>query len=517
MRRFFLWCGLVVLVGLPVRAEAPAGKVVADVWETAYLDGARMGHQHTVVEAIDRDGRKVYRTAKNIELTVRRDGAPVTQRFLTTTEETADGKVLGLSMTQFLPGDRSITQEGRVEDGRLVVRTPSNPAGQAVPWDDKVVGLYAQDRIFAERKVKPGDRFRFLDYQIQFLSAVPMEVVVKEPEEVEVLTAGGGARAERVKKKLLRVDVTPGAVRAGGAEIPLPRLTMWLDDRWRPLREESEIPGMGRLSMCRATKAAALEEGAAPALLPDLLHTTLIKLDRPIERPHDAGEIAYRITVAGDGDPATTFSRDARQRVANIDGRTFELHVRGVREPQEVEEPGKAAGEEYLQSSFFLDSDDRTIRDLAAQVVGDEKDPWRQAQRLERWVHANMKGSTAVGFATASQVARDRTGDCRQHAMLLAALCRAAGIPSRTAVGLVYAADAEHGPFLAFHMWTEVWVKGQWLMLDATLGRGSVGAAHLKVADHSWHDMLTLAPLLPVTRVLGKVRVEVLSVKAASP
>ena len=65
----------------------------------------------------------------------------------------------------------------------------------------------------------------------------------------------------------------------------------------------------------------------------------------------------------------------------------------------------------------------------------------------------------------------------------------------------------------AFHMWTEVWIKGQWLMLDAVLGKGSVGAGHLKIADLSWQDIQTLAPLLPVLRVIGKVRIEVVEVK----
>ena len=153
------------------------------------------------------------------------------------------------------------------------------------------------------------------------------------------------------------------------------------------------------------------------------------------------------------------------------------------------------------------------MRAEAARIVGDESDPWRKGQRIEKWVHEHMKGNAEVNFAPASQVLGDLKGDCRQHAMLTAALCRAAGVPARTAVGLVYADDAQRGPVLAFHMWTEVWVKGQWLMLDAVLGQGSVGAGHLKIADNSWRDIQTLAPLLPVTRVIGKVRVEVVEVK----
>ena len=74
-------------------------------------------------------------------------------------------------------------------------------------------------------------------------------------------------------------------------------------------------------------------------------------------------------------------------------------------------------------------------------------------------------------------------------------------------------ADTKTGPVLAFHMWTEVWVKGQWTALDATLGRGYVGATHLKITDHSWHETQSLTPMLPLLRVLGKVSVEVVSVQ----
>ena len=171
------------------------------------------------------------------------------------------------------------------------------------------------------------------------------------------------------------------------------------------------------------------------------------------------------------------------------------------------------AGEEYLKSNYFIDSANEKVKELAVRAVGTEKDPWEKAKRIEKWVKANMEYNPGVVFGTASQVAKDRQGDCRQHAMLTAAMCRAAGVPSRTALGLVYATDREKGPILAFHMWTEVFVRNQWLGLDATLGQGSIGATHIKVADHSWYETQTLAPLLPVLRVVGKLKVEVVSVK----
>jgi transglutaminase-like putative cysteine protease len=154
------------------------------------------------------------------------------------------------------------------------------------------------------------------------------------------------------------------------------------------------------------------------------------------------------------------------------------------------------------------------VKALAKEAVGSEKDAWKKAQRIERWVHERMGHDNSAPFAPADQIAANPKGDCRHHALLAAAMCRAAGVPSQTAVGLVYAyPDDRTGPVLAFHMWYEVWVDGQWVALDAIFGKGSVGADHIKIADSSWADVHSLTPMLPVARVLGKVSVEVTDVK----
>ena len=75
-------------------------------------------------------------------------------------------------------------------------------------------------------------------------------------------------------------------------------------------------------------------------------------------------------------------------------------------------------------------------------------------------------------------MAESREGDCTEHAVLLAALARACGIPARVAIGLVYVDQA--GGF-GYHMWTEMYLSGHWIPLDATLGQGGIGAAHLKL------------------------------------
>jgi transglutaminase-like putative cysteine protease len=278
-----------------------------------------------------------------------------------------------------------------------------------------------------------------------------------------------------------------------------------------PVRAQVELEGLGKIVLQRSTKEIAKAPVDANAPIPDLGAAAMVSLNKPISRPHDVKGVVYRITLKGDDKPTTAFAEDNRQEIRNAKGNSFELHVHAVRAPGKGENDAKV-GEEFLESCYYLDSADKEVQDLARTAAGDERDPWRKAKSIERWVCDHMKHSASAEFGTAGQIARNLEGDCRQHAMLTAAMCRAASVPSRTALGLVYVMDPKKGPMMGFHMWTEVWIKGEWLGIDATLGRGSVGAAHVKIADSSWHDTHDQKPLYPVTRVLGKVTMEVVSV-----
>ena len=138
--------------------------------------------------------------------------------------------------------------------------------------------------------------------------------------------------------------------------------------------------------------------------------------------------------------------------------------------------------------------------------------PGKRPCALEQWVHDKMKLDKGIGFIQASRIARDLRGDCRQHGMLTAALCRAAGLPARTAIGLVYGGvDREKGPPGLPHVDGSL-DQGRRPALDAVMGQAGIGAGHLKITDHSWTDTQTLAPLLPVIRVIGKIKVDAVQI-----
>jgi transglutaminase-like putative cysteine protease len=213
------------------------------------------------------------------------------------------------------------------------------------------------------------------------------------------------------------------------------------------------------------------------------------------------------------------FATDARQQVKNLDpkAKTFELHVSARRGPDKNAPAQPAPGKEFVDSNYFLNWNNNAVKGHAAKAVAAlpaTASTWDKAVAVERWVKANMKSfEFSQAMATADNVAKTLSGDCTEYAMLAAAMCRAVGVPSRTALGVIYAPGRDGKPFLAYHMWFEVYAGDQWVPLDATLGLGGVGPGHVKITDHSWHDEKSFAPLLPVLRTLtAKPTVEVLKV-----
>ena len=502
MRRACAWClGLVLVLG-SVRAAEPQGRVVEDIWNAAHLEGAPAGFVHTTVRQIERDGTRLLHTTTELQLTVRRESDTVTLRMVTGTDETPEGKVLGISMRQFLGKQQQLVMTGTVEGDELHVRVEGGARlDKRIPWDKDVIGLYRQEHFFGDHKIKPGDTFTYRSYEPTITNVITTRVAARDYEEVEV---------RGVKKRLLRVEAIPDRIKASNASLQLPKLVSWVDKQYRTVRSQVEMPGLGKLVLYRTEAGKAPPTTGAVARLPRL--NSLIPIHQRIARPYDTESAVYRITLKDDDDPASAFVQDDRQQVVNIRGNTFELHVRASHGPQ----PGGQAAappEECLKSCYFIKWDDPKVLEHTRRAVGRETDPWAKAKRIESYVYRHIdKKNFTEAFATADQVARTMEGDCTEHSMLAAAMCRAAGLPSRTAIGLVYVDHPRQGPCLGFHMWTEVWIDGRWIPIDATLGRGYVGATHLKITDHSWYDTQSLTPLLPVVRVLGKLSIEVIRV-----
>src|SRR5437660_45263 len=101
MKRALPWIGVVLLAVYPLRAEPPAPKPVEETWDAVYVEGAKAGSFHTTVREIERDGHKLLSCTQAMRLGVKREGNVVTVRVESGDEETPDGTVVGVSLTQY--------------------------------------------------------------------------------------------------------------------------------------------------------------------------------------------------------------------------------------------------------------------------------------------------------------------------------------------------------------------------------------------------------------------------------
>ena len=146
----------------------------------------------------------------------------------------------------------------------------------------------------------------------------------------------------------------------------------------------------------------------------------------------------------------------------------------------------------------LIQSDDPRVRAQASQIVGTEGDPARAARLIADWVARQVTRQAGVGAPGAVQVLGRRRGDCNEHTVLYVALARAAGLPARTAAGLLYA-----GGRFYYHAWAEVYL-GDWVAVDPTFGQFPADAAHLRVTTGGLARQMELLPLT------GSLKLEVL-------
>jgi hypothetical protein len=522
-RHYYLTIGVILISAVaPGRAQQPAitgipnasananavsdGRIIQEGWDVAYLNGRRGGYVHLIVKEVPHpSGKTIIRASRDMKLTVRRHGDVATVQVIAGTDELPDGRVLGTFMTQMLGKQIGQQVRGVVDpDGKQLHLTSQGnpPLNKRIPWGANVFGTYGELKLLKNRKpaLQKGDKFDYQIFEPLINLVVTVRGVVEEFEEVSI---GGG------RPRLMRVSSVPDII--GGMQMP--GNIMWFDANYEVRRSATRMPGMGNLVMERADQQSA-SAPIPPHLLPEINESQSIYLNRRIEGAHAAKQIVYRLTLKMDREPAKTFAQDARQEIRNAEDKSFDLVVTAVRTPPDKAPPGdKGPGAEFLESNHFITSDDPRVKQHAAAAVGRETDSWKKALSIERWVNQNMKVMNfSEAMAPASHVAQTLEGDCTEYSMLAAAMCRAAGVPSRTAIGLVYVDGSR--PFLGFHMWTEVYVRGAWVSVDATLGQGGIGPAHVKICDHSWHGMQAMTPLLPIMRVmLGEPTAEVVEVK----
>ncbi len=235
-----------------------------------------------------------------------------------------------------------------------------------------------------------------------------------------------------------------------------------------------------------------------------------MKVARQILKPYESRGVVYTLSMKGD-EPAKFFPTDRRQSVTPQPDATRARLAVSAAGPVDGEPGPETVDAQYSRPNAMIDSEDATVAALARKATAGLEDPWQKAEAIEHWVFKNMeKKNFKTTFASASEVAHDLTGDCTEHSVLTAAMCRAVGIPSRVAIGLIY--DEPRQAF-GFHMWDEVYVNRRWVAIDAAFDQSTVDAVHLKLNDSSLEGVSPFEAFLAVARLFGKLSIEPVEVR----
>ena len=98
--------------------------------------------------------------------------------------------------------------------------------------------------------------------------------------------------------------------------------------------------------------------------------------------------------------------------------------------------------------------------------------------------------------------------------MLLAALGRINGLPSRVAVGLAYVPrfGGERDIF-GYHLWTQFYIEGVWYDYDAALGESDCSPIRIAFATSSLKDAGMADLSLPLLGMIGSLDLEIIEVE----
>ena len=482
---------LITLLSFVNQASSADATADDESWQVIYLSGQRIGYGRVVIRKVPRGRDSIYVTDAEEHISIRRFGQQLRIQSKTHTEEAEDGQLLSYSFEMQNPPAQSTKSSGRVEAGKLVIDTTVGGRTQTkkLDWDSTVKSPAWQDRLLSSSPLKPGESRSFKTFMPEFSKVITVKI---SADDYRITKLHDGT-----EKSLLKANVAQSILPGIGMRV-------YLDEDGEALRTEADLLGMVTYSVPREV---ALQQIAGAEL--DVATNTLIKVENPPVDLHGRKEAVYRIRTEG-RNPSEFLPDGGTQEVVAIDDESATLTVTSWEPPRNIQ-PSRNEQTDFLEATQFLQSKDSRVQEHARRAAAGSTDPGTIAVRMEQYVYKELKKKNfSTALASAAEVAKSLEGDCTEHACLLAAMLRVEKIPSRVAVGLVYA--ERYGAF-GGHMWTEAWLDGKWIPLDATLGKGGIGAGHIKLADSSLADNgpAPVTAFVPLMNMLSNVTIDVVS------
>ena len=439
------------------------------------MDGKKVGHSMATFKI---DKGKALTNVK-MTMTLSRGGMGITIAINTLEIETPDGKPVGFSLTiNQGPLGQIVTRGAIGADGKLnvVMNVAGMKQNKTMPWPKGA--LMSHGRMILERKagLKPGTTITTTVFDPTILAPRTVTSTVGKKTRVDLL--GRVVMLTEVKSIM---ESSMGKISTTG----------YVDDEYIPLKSITPALGM-KIELIDCSEAVALASNETL----DLVSKVILSSPVTLTKGALGGPLVYTIKPTS---PQATpkFLDGANQSVKTAGDKTTTLTIRPTPAPKNAPLPYKGKDPialEALKPSSYVQSDHKTIKALAKKAVGDAKDAATAAARIEKFVRKYIKTKNlSVGYATAVEVAQSREGDCTEHAVLTASLCRAVGIPAQVVMGLAYVDGfAKHRNVFGPHAWNRAFIGGKWVGLDSALKEFNTGHIALACGDGISDAMLNV-------------------------
>jgi hypothetical protein len=467
-----------------------------DNWFTVEMLGQRAGWMHaTTVTTSD----QVTSTSK-MHLAIKRGETVIKVSMDSTFIETASGKPISMTAVESLSAQPTTKTYTFKDDGTIELVTQQNGQRSTEKFA-KPDGVWltpaAADRYFVER-FKSGAK------EIKIRSIDPLE----GPKPVTITRTG--FEKTTITLDGHKLDVTK--INAANSVAPLVGSTEYVDENGETVRTDTNL-GIMALKILATTRDKALADAPAP----ELMVNTFIKPDKPIKNPRETKKLVLVASVP-DGE-LPTLPNTGSQKVEPLAPASAQLTITSVPSKAAPALEEDANNAVYLKATAMANIDDPKVKELAKQAVENSGNTAvAKAEACRRFVYRFIKKKDLdVGFASASEVARNKEGDCTEHGVLLTALLRANGIPARAATGLIYVDDFEGSQgIFGYHMWAQALLtidgKARWVDLDGTLPNSMpFDATHITLSTTALADDDSISGLAAIAPLMGRLQIKVRS------
>ncbi|MBW1988574.1 MAG: lasso peptide biosynthesis protein [Deltaproteobacteria bacterium] len=443
----------------------PAGR---EVWLSAFQNDDKIGWSHRKLTRED----GAWFLLEESFLRINAMGAVQPIRVKTTARLYPD---LTLKSFDFSLGSNlvSFSASGRMEGRTLVLSTGGPDEGTETKIELPRPPYLGAGLMFASRvaEMDVGESRSFPLFDPATLGTSPATVEVVGEETITVM--GEEHRAKKVKLTFM-----------GNSQ------SAWIGEDGEVLREKAMLG----LRMERADRQTALDMSGSGQSA-DLVDLASVPVDVTIPDPSSLALLKVRV--------------DTPREFPGMDGgrQTFADRVLTVAKetlPDPAADPGKDVSQDpdlapYLEAGPFIRSDHPQVIRAAQEIVSPQDPPVVRAKKIVSWAHTELEKRPVFSAPEALATLRTRMGDCNEHAVLVAALARAARVPARMEVGLTYM----EGRFY-YHAWDAFYLSGQWITGDAVFGQFPADVTHLRFASGAPKTQLEIMGLL------GRVNLEIL-------